>query len=109
MPTPLLLNILFTAVINVPSTHHKADKYIMDALVHLTKTLSTLVHASFYISMASTQGKFILTVVRDQYINDLLCRVFETSFGMHGLVFSARLIVLDCLDTHWLLFSLVFY
>ena len=34
---PLLLNILFAAVINVASTRFKADKGIMDALVHLGK------------------------------------------------------------------------
>ena len=32
---PLLLNIFFAAVINVASTCFKADKDIMDALVHL--------------------------------------------------------------------------
>ena len=34
---PLLFNIFFAAVINVASTHSKADKGIMDALVHLRK------------------------------------------------------------------------
>ena len=34
---PLLFNIFFTAVINVVSTRFKADKGIMDALVHLRK------------------------------------------------------------------------
>ena len=34
---PLLLNIFFAAVINVASTRFKADKGIMDALVHLRK------------------------------------------------------------------------
>ena len=34
---PLLFNILFTAVKNVASTRFKADKGIMDALVHLRK------------------------------------------------------------------------
>ena len=34
---PLLFNIFFTAVINVASTRFKADKGIMDALVHLRK------------------------------------------------------------------------
>ena len=34
---PLLFNIFFTAVINVPSTRFKADKGITDALVHLRK------------------------------------------------------------------------
>ena len=34
---PLLFNIFFTAVINVASTRCKADKGIMDALVHLRK------------------------------------------------------------------------
>ena len=32
---PLLFNIFFAAVINVVSTRSKADKDIMDALVHL--------------------------------------------------------------------------
>ena len=32
---PLLFNIFFAAVINVASTRFKADKGIMDALVHL--------------------------------------------------------------------------
>ena len=32
---PLLINIFFAAVINVASTRFKADKGIMDALVHL--------------------------------------------------------------------------
>ena len=35
--TPLLFNIFFAAVINVASTRFKADKSIMDALVHLRK------------------------------------------------------------------------
>ena len=35
--TPLLFNIFFAAVINVASTRFKADKCIMDALVHLRK------------------------------------------------------------------------
>ena len=34
---PLLFNIFFAAVINVASTRFKADKDIMDALVHLGK------------------------------------------------------------------------
>ena len=34
---PLLFNIFFTAVINVASTRFKADKGIMDTLVHLRK------------------------------------------------------------------------
>ena len=34
---PVLLNIFFAAVINVASTRFKAEKGIMDALVHLTK------------------------------------------------------------------------
>ena len=34
---PLLFNIFFAAVINVASTRFKADKDIMDALVHLRK------------------------------------------------------------------------
>ena len=34
---PLLFNILFAAVINVASTCFKADKAIMDVLVHLRK------------------------------------------------------------------------
>ena len=34
---PLLFNIFFAAVINVVSTRFKADKGIMDALVHLRK------------------------------------------------------------------------
>ena len=34
---PLLFNIFFTAVINVAYARFKADKYIMDALVHLRK------------------------------------------------------------------------
>ena len=34
---PLLFNIFFAAVINVASTLFKADKGIMDALVHLKK------------------------------------------------------------------------
>ena len=34
---PLLSNIFFAAVVNVASTHFKADKGIMDALVHLRK------------------------------------------------------------------------
>ena len=34
---PLLFNIFFVAVINVASTRFKADKGIMDALVHLRK------------------------------------------------------------------------
>ena len=34
---PLLSKIFFAAVINVASTHFKADKGIMDALVHLRK------------------------------------------------------------------------
>ena len=34
---PLLFNIFFAAVINVASTRFKADKSIMDALVHLKK------------------------------------------------------------------------
>ena len=37
MLAPLLLNIFFAAVINVPSTYFKADKDIIDALVHLRK------------------------------------------------------------------------
>ena len=37
MLAPLLFNILFAAVINVASTRFKADKDIMDALVHLRK------------------------------------------------------------------------
>ena len=34
---PLLFNIFFAAIINVASTRFKADKGIMDALVHLRK------------------------------------------------------------------------
>ena len=34
---PLLFNIFFAAVINLASTCFKADKGIMDALVHLRK------------------------------------------------------------------------
>ena len=34
---PLLFNIFFAAVINVASTRFKADKVIVDALVHLRK------------------------------------------------------------------------
>ena len=34
---PVLFNIFFAAVINVASTRFKADKGIMDALVHLRK------------------------------------------------------------------------
>ena len=34
---PLLFNIFYAAVINVASTRSKADKDIMDALVHLRK------------------------------------------------------------------------
>ena len=34
---PLLFNIFFAAVINVASTYFKADKGIMDALLHLRK------------------------------------------------------------------------
>ena len=34
---PLLFNIFFAAVVNVASTRFKADKDIMDALVHLSK------------------------------------------------------------------------
>ena len=34
---PLLFNILFAVVINVASTHFKADEGVMDALVHLRK------------------------------------------------------------------------
>ena len=34
---PLLFNIFFVAVINVASTRFKADKGIMNALVHLRK------------------------------------------------------------------------
>ena len=34
---PLLFNIFFAAVINVASTRFKADKGIMDALIHLRK------------------------------------------------------------------------
>ena len=34
---PLLFNIFFTAVMNVTSRRFKADKGIMDALVHLRK------------------------------------------------------------------------
>ena len=37
MLAPLLFNIFFAAVINVASTRFKADRGIMDALVHLTK------------------------------------------------------------------------
>ena len=37
MLAPLLFNIVFAAVINVASTRFKADKGIMDALVHLRK------------------------------------------------------------------------
>ena len=35
MLAPLLFNILFVAVVNVVYTHFKAEKRIMDALVHL--------------------------------------------------------------------------
>ena len=38
MPAPLLFNIFFAAVINVAPARFKADKGIMDALVHLRKT-----------------------------------------------------------------------
>ena len=34
---PFLFNIFFAAVINVASTHFKADKGVMDAFVHLRK------------------------------------------------------------------------
>ena len=34
---PFLLNFFFAAVINVASTRFEADKYIMDALVHLRR------------------------------------------------------------------------
>ena len=34
---PLLFNVFFAVVINVASTRFKADKGIMDALVHLRK------------------------------------------------------------------------
>ena len=37
MLAPLLFNIFFAAVVNVASTCFKADKGIMDALVHLRK------------------------------------------------------------------------
>ena len=37
VPAPLLFNIFFAAVINVACTRFKADKGIMDALVHLRK------------------------------------------------------------------------
>ena len=37
VPAPLLFNVFFAAVINVTSTRSKADKGIMDALVHLRK------------------------------------------------------------------------
>ena len=37
VPAPLLFNIFFAAVINVASMHFKADKGIMDALVHPRK------------------------------------------------------------------------
>ena len=37
MLAPLLFNIFFAAVVNVASTRFKADKGIMDALVHLRK------------------------------------------------------------------------
>ena len=37
MLAPLLFNTFFAAVINVASTHFKADKDILDALVHLRK------------------------------------------------------------------------
>ena len=37
MLAPLLFNIFFTAVINVAYTRFKADKVIMDTLVHLRK------------------------------------------------------------------------
>ena len=36
---PLLFNIFFAAVINLASTCFKADKGIMDALVHLRKKM----------------------------------------------------------------------
>ena len=36
---PLLFNVFFAAVINVTSTRFKADKCIMDALVHLRKKM----------------------------------------------------------------------
>ena len=39
--TPLLFNIFFAALINVASTRFKADKDIMDALVHLGKKRGT--------------------------------------------------------------------
>ena len=38
---PLLFNIFFAAVINVASTRFKADKGIMDALVHLREKRGT--------------------------------------------------------------------
>ena len=38
---PLLFNIFFAAAINVASTRFKADKGIMDALVHLRKKRGT--------------------------------------------------------------------
>ena len=37
MLAPLLFNMLFAAVINLASARFKADKGIMDALVHLRK------------------------------------------------------------------------
>ena len=37
MLAPLLFNIFFAAVINVVSTRFKADKGVMDALVHMRK------------------------------------------------------------------------
>ena len=36
-PAPLLFNIFFAMVINLASARFKADKSIMDALVHLRK------------------------------------------------------------------------
>ena len=36
---PLLFNIFFAAVINLASTRFKADKGIMDALVHLKRKM----------------------------------------------------------------------
>ena len=38
---PLLFNIFFAAVMTVAYTHFKADKDIMDALVHLRKKKGT--------------------------------------------------------------------
>ena len=64
---PLLLNIFFAAVINVASTRFKADKGIMDALVHLRKKKYNLRHSSiprWHASMRAARRQDVLEVVR---------------------------------------------